>query len=70
MHLVMVLKCVQHLKLVKGVVFISADYSQIELRVLAYLSQDENLMNAFYKDMIFMRKLQHVCLMLRLMQYP
>ena len=28
-------------------VFISADYSQIELRVLAYLSQDSNLMNAF-----------------------
>ncbi len=28
-------------------VFISADYSQIELRVLAYLSQDENLINAF-----------------------
>lgn len=27
--------------------FISADYSQIELRVLAYLSQDKNLMNAF-----------------------
>src|SRR5207237_997061 len=30
-----------------GRVFISADYSQIELRVLAYLSQDTNLMNAF-----------------------
>jgi len=29
-------------------VFISADYSQIELRVLAYLSRDANLMNAFY----------------------
>ncbi len=29
-------------------VFISADYSQIELRVLAYLSRDERLMNAFY----------------------
>lgn len=28
-------------------VFISADYSQIELRVLAYLSQDTNLINAF-----------------------
>lgn len=28
-------------------VFISADYSQIELRVLAYLSQDTHLMNAF-----------------------
>jgi len=30
-----------------GRLFVSADYSQIELRVLAYLSQDENLMNAF-----------------------
>lgn len=29
-------------------VFISADYSQIELRVLAYLSRDTRLMNAFY----------------------
>ena len=28
-------------------VFMSADYSQIELRVLAYLSQDERLINAF-----------------------
>jgi DNA polymerase-1 len=31
----------------EGRVFISADYSQIELRVLAYLSQDKNLINAF-----------------------
>jgi DNA polymerase-1 len=31
----------------KGSIFISADYSQIELRVLAYLSQDANLLNAF-----------------------
>jgi DNA polymerase-1 len=30
-----------------GRMFISADYSQIELRVLAYLSQDTNLLNAF-----------------------
>lgn len=30
-----------------GHLFISADYSQIELRVLAYLSQDENLIQAF-----------------------
>jgi DNA polymerase-1 len=33
----------------QGHAFIAADYSQIELRVLAYLSQDENLMNAFLK---------------------
>lgn len=31
----------------EGDVFISADYSQIELRVLAYLSQDKNLIDAF-----------------------
>jgi DNA polymerase I len=30
-----------------GDMFISADYSQIELRVLAYLSQDANLLEAF-----------------------
>lgn len=30
-----------------GQILISADYSQIELRVLAFLSQDENLLNAF-----------------------
>lgn len=30
-----------------GRLFVSADYSQIELRVLAYLSQDNNLINAF-----------------------
>lgn len=33
-----------------GYLFLSADYSQIELRVLAYLSQDENLMNAFLQN--------------------
>ena len=33
-----------------GQVFISADYSQIELRVLAYLSQDANLINAFLNN--------------------
>ncbi len=31
----------------EGDIFISADYSQIELRVLAYLSQDSNLLTAF-----------------------
>ena len=31
----------------KGHVFLSADYSQIELRILAEFSRDENLMNAF-----------------------
>ena len=31
----------------KGFVFIDADYSQIELRILAILSKDENLINAY-----------------------
>ena len=30
---------------------LSADYSQIELRILAHLSEDENLKNAFKKDL-------------------
>ena len=34
----------------EGHVFLSADYSQIELRVLAYLSQDKNLIDAFLHD--------------------
>ncbi len=33
----------------KGNIFLSADYSQIELRVLAHLSQDKNLLDAFLK---------------------
>ena len=34
----------------EGTVFLSADYSQIELRVLAYLSQDEKLVAAFLNN--------------------
>ena len=34
----------------QGHVFLSADYSQIELRVLAYLSQDQQLIDAFLHD--------------------
>ncbi|MDR0371906.1 MAG: DNA polymerase I [Prevotellaceae bacterium] len=30
-----------------GSVFFSADYSQIELRIMAHLSEDENMLNAF-----------------------
>jgi DNA polymerase-1 len=30
-----------------GCVFLSADYSQIELRIMAHLSQDENMLEAF-----------------------
>ena len=33
----------------EGYTLVGADYSQIELRVLAHLSQDENLMDAFNK---------------------
>lgn len=33
----------------KGYVYIDADYSQIELRVLAHMSEDENMINAFKK---------------------
>lgn len=35
----------------EGRQFISADYAQVELRILAYLSQDENLMKVFAGDM-------------------
>ena len=34
----------------KGWTIVSADYSQIELRILAHLSQDETLMEAFHKE--------------------
>jgi DNA polymerase-1 len=34
----------------KGWSIVSADYSQIELRILAHLSQDETLIKAFQKD--------------------
>lgn len=35
----------------EGWLMLAADYSQIELRVLAHLSQDERLMEAFHQDM-------------------
>ena len=37
-------------KPMEGQVFLSADYSQIELRVLAFLSQDTNLLKAFQEN--------------------
>ena len=33
-----------------GYVYIDADYSQVELRVLAHISKDENMMHAFLND--------------------
>ena len=33
----------------RGNIYLSADYSQIELRILAHLSQDKNLMKAFFQ---------------------
>lgn len=33
-----------------GWVFLAADYSQVELRILAHVSQDEALLNAFHND--------------------
>ncbi|MBU9714182.1 DNA polymerase I [Bacillus tamaricis] len=35
----------------KDAVILAADYSQIELRVLAHISKDENLINAFVNDL-------------------
>ena len=37
----------RYLRRVRGCVFIDADYSQIELRVLAHLSGDEKLIQAY-----------------------
>lgn len=34
----------------EGYIYIDADYSQIELRVLAHISKDENMVEAFLKD--------------------
>lgn len=35
----------------EGCIFLSADYSQIELRIMAHLSQDKNMIDAFNSDM-------------------
>ncbi|GIS49297.1 MAG: hypothetical protein Ct9H90mP22_8850 [Gammaproteobacteria bacterium] len=41
----------------KGNVLISADFSQIELRIMAHLSKDKNLTYAFNNDLMFIRQL-------------
>ncbi|GIW65779.1 MAG: DNA polymerase [Candidatus Parcubacteria bacterium] len=35
----------------KNYIFLSYDYSQIELRILAHFSEDENLLNIFYQNL-------------------
>ena len=42
----------------KGYVYVDADYSQIELRVLASISEDKHMVEAFKKEKIFINK-QH-----------
>lgn len=34
----------------EGYIYVDADYSQVELRVLAHISKDENMMHAFLND--------------------
>ena len=34
----------------QGYIYVDADYSQIELRVLAHISQDENMVHAFLNE--------------------
>ncbi|GAG72902.1 unnamed protein product, partial [marine sediment metagenome] len=36
-------------------ILLEADYSQVELRILAHLSEDENLINSFERDVDFHR---------------
>ena len=40
----------------KNHVIISADYSQVELRVLAHLAQDQNMISAFRSERDFHRQ--------------
>ncbi len=39
----------------EGRILLEVDYSQVELRILAHLSEDENLINAFKQDVDFHR---------------
>lgn len=49
---------------------LAADYSQIELRVLAHMSGDEKLMEASMKDKTFIRKQRWMFLMSQRMTLP
>ena len=51
-----------------GYVFLDADYSQIELRVLAHLSEDEKLIHAYEEIRIFMQEQLLRCLEFRWMK--
>ncbi|GAF21296.1 DNA polymerase I [Bacillus sp. JCM 19047] len=52
----------------EGWVMVSADYSQIELRVLAHISGDERMKEAFLKDMDIHTKRLWTCFMLKNMK--
>ena len=40
----------------EGYVLLAVDYSQIELRVMAHISEDETLIDAFHRGWIFTRR--------------
>lgn len=48
-----------------GCVFVDADYSQIELRVLAHIAQDQHMQEAFTSGMDIHTATPRRCSMLR-----